>query len=116
MRLYPFYRMFIKYCVFSKILKYSGLLPFSVFPRCQCVYTHQAGRTPAPQQSSEKSQNLKEKNTIFNEHPVGDRLFIRIPNKPLSVPRHEMRLFHFLRKWREEADYSIFSSCSWKTK
>ena len=62
--------MLIKYCVFSKILKYSGLLPF---PRCQCVYTHQAGRKPALQQnwqSSEKSQNFKEKNTISNEHPV----------------------------------------------
>ena len=32
---------------FSKILKYSRLWPFSVFPRCQCVYTHQAGKTPA---------------------------------------------------------------------
>ena len=31
--------------------KYSGLWPFSVFPRCQCVYTHQAGRTPALQQN-----------------------------------------------------------------
>ena len=59
---------------FSNIFKYSGLWPFSVFPRCQCVYTHQAGRTPAllqqNWQSSEKSQNFKEKNTIFNEHPV----------------------------------------------
>ena len=67
------YRIFIKYCVFSKILKYSGLLHFSVFPRCHCVYTHKAGRTPALQQnwqSSEKSQNFKEKthflmNTLY---------------------------------------------------
>ena len=47
-------------------------MPFSVFLRCQCVYTHQAVRTPALQQnwqSSEESQNFKE-NTIFNEHPV----------------------------------------------
>ena len=29
------YRVFIKYCVFFlKISKYSGLWPFSVFPRC----------------------------------------------------------------------------------
>ena len=40
------YRVFIKYCVFSKILIY---FPDSVFPRCQCVYTNQAGRTPALQ-------------------------------------------------------------------
>ena len=47
------YRVFIKYCV---------------FPRCQCVYTHQAGRKPALQQnwkSSEKSQNFKEKTQYF---------------------------------------------------
>ena len=52
---------------FSRILKYSGLLPFSVFPRCQCVYTHQAGRTAALQQNwqgSEKTQNFKEKHNI----------------------------------------------------
>ena len=36
---------------FQKILKYSGLWPFSVLPRCQCVYTRQAGRKPALQQS-----------------------------------------------------------------
>ena len=47
--------------------KYSGLWPFSVFPRCQCVHTHHAGRTPALQQnwqSSEKSQHFKEKHNI----------------------------------------------------
>ena len=58
---------------FPKILEYSRLWPFLVFPPCQCVYTHMAGRTPALQQnwqSPEKSQNLKEKNTICNEHPV----------------------------------------------
>ena len=50
---------------FPKIFEYSGLWSFSVLPWCrQCVYTHQAGRTPALQQnwqSSEKSQNYKEK-------------------------------------------------------
>ena len=65
--------MVIKYCVFSKILKYSGLWPFSVFPRCPCVYTRQAGRTAALQQnwkSPEKITTFKGKNTIFYEHPV----------------------------------------------
>ena len=55
------YRVFIKYCVFSDFFLN---IPNSVFPRCQCVYTHQAGRKPALQQnwqSSEKSQNFKEK-------------------------------------------------------
>ena len=61
---------------FPKTLRYSGLWPFSIFPRCQCVYTHQTGRKPALQQnwqSSEKSQNFKDKKTIFNEHPVLDK-------------------------------------------
>ena len=50
---------------FPKILEYSGLC-FSGL--CQCVYTHQAGRTPALQQnwqSSEKSQNFHEKHNIY---------------------------------------------------
>ena len=67
------YRVFIKYCVFfPKNIKYSGLLPFSIFPRWYCVYTYKAGRTALQQnwQSSEKSQNFKEKITIFNGHPV----------------------------------------------
>ena len=58
---------------FLKILEYSGLWSFSVFPRCQCVYTSQADRTLALQQNwqrSEKSQNFKEKtqylmNTLY---------------------------------------------------
>ena len=52
-------------------------MSFSVFPLCQCVYTRQAGRTPALQpnwQNSEKSQNFKKKNTIFNDHPVSEQL------------------------------------------
>ena len=48
-------------------------IPNSVFPRCPCVYTRQAGRKPALQQnwqSSEKSQHFKEKtqflmNTLY---------------------------------------------------
>ena len=54
------YRVFIKYCVFFLIFQN---IPNSVFPRCQFVYTKQAGRNPALQQnwqSSEKSQNFKE--------------------------------------------------------
>ena len=43
-------------CFFPKIFKYSGLWSFSVFPRCQCVYTHQAGRTPALQQNWQSSE------------------------------------------------------------
>ena len=63
------YRVLIKYCVFFEDFEiYSGLWPLSVSPRCQCVYTHQAGRTPSALQrnwqSSEISQNFKEKNNI----------------------------------------------------
>ena len=66
------YRVFIEYCVFFKNFEILRTLAFLCFPRCQCLYTHQAGRTQALQQnlqSSEKKQNFKD-NTIFNEHPV----------------------------------------------
>ena len=64
------YRMFIKYCVFFRIIQN---IPDSIFPQCQCVYTYQAGRKPALQQnwqSSEISQHFKEKtqylmNTLY---------------------------------------------------
>ena len=48
------YRVFIKYCVFSKILIY---FPDSVFSRCQYVYTRQTGRTSALQQNWQSSEN-----------------------------------------------------------
>ena len=55
------------------ILKYFGLWPFSVFSRCQCVYTNKAGRKPAlASELAEfrKIQNFKEKtqyllNTLY---------------------------------------------------
>ena len=47
------YKVFIKYCVFPKILEYSELCSF---PCCQCVNTHQAGRTPALQQNWQSSE------------------------------------------------------------
>ena len=53
-------RAFIKYCVFFKDFKLFRTLLFSVFPRCQCVYTHQAAMQQN-WQSSEKFQNFKEK-------------------------------------------------------
>ena len=62
------FRVFIKYCGFSMILKYN---PVSGLCRCQCVYT-MAGQTPALQQNlkSSENHNIFRKNTIFNEHPV----------------------------------------------
>ena len=36
----PKYSVFINYFFFQKNLIYSGLWPFSVFPRCQCMCTH----------------------------------------------------------------------------
>ena len=45
---------------FLKMLKYSGLWHFSVFPLCPCVYIHVAGRTPALQQNWQSSElNIK---------------------------------------------------------
>ena len=58
--------MFIKYCVFFRTFKN---IPNSVFPRCQCVYTHQAGGA-AKLAEFRKITTFEGKNTIFNEHPV----------------------------------------------
>ena len=69
---------FIEYCVFPKILKYSGLWPLSVCLGVS-VCTHQAGRTPALKQNWKSSENHKilRKNTIFNEHPVYEYIYPR---------------------------------------
>ena len=76
---YVIYRVFIKYCVFSKILKYSGLWPFPVFPRCQYVYTHQAGRKPALQADSgrvRKNHILRKKTQyLMNTLYIGTYIF-----------------------------------------
>ena len=67
------YRVFIKNCVFSKILKYipdSGLsrFPLGVNECTQWQVKHQccSSRTCRVQ----KNHNILGKNTIFNEHPV----------------------------------------------
>ena len=73
MRMTCMNRVFMKYCVFSKDFEIFRTLTFLCFSWCQCLYTHQAGRKPALQQywqSSEKSQNFKEKaqylmNTLY---------------------------------------------------
>ena len=65
--------MFIKYCAFSKILKYipdSGLSRFplgvSVCTQCQVKHQHYSitGRV-------QKNPSILRKNTILNEDPVG---------------------------------------------
>ena len=64
--------MYIKYCVFSKILRYipdSGLslFPLGVSECTQWQVKHQrCSRTGRVQ----KNQNILRKNTIFKEHPV----------------------------------------------
>ena len=56
-------------CFFQRFYNIpDSVLPLFSLGVSQCVYTHQAGRTPALQrnvQSSEKSQNLKEKTQYF---------------------------------------------------
>ena len=59
---------------FSKILKYSGLLTFSVFPRCArcvCIHTRQVEHQRCSRTCRvQKNHNILRKNTIFYEHPV----------------------------------------------
>ena len=86
--------MFIKYCVFSKILKYipdSGLsLSLSRF--FLGVYTGLHAWTTKWQVEDQrcsrtgrvkKNHNILRKNTIFNEHPVC--YFVRIIYKPKTA-------------------------------
>ena len=87
----PFsYRVFIEYCVFSEDFKLFRTLAFLCFPSVSvCVHTP-AGRTPVLQQnlqSTEKSQNFLEKNTIIKEHPVCRRkkLYIFFLLKPIQA-------------------------------
>ena len=66
---YIIYRVFIKYCDFSKILIY---FPDSVFSRCQCVYTHKQVDHQRCSRTGrvKKNHNILRKNSIFNEHPL----------------------------------------------
>ena len=69
--------MFIKYCIFSKILKYildSGLsrFPLVVSVCTQWQVKHQRCSITCRVQ---KNHNILRKNTIFNEHPVGLRQY-----------------------------------------
>ena len=79
------YRVFIKYCVFSKILKYfpdSGLsrLPLDVSVCTHWQVKHQrCSRTGRFQ----KNHNILRKNTIFNGHPVPN--FSKLYHCPFSV-------------------------------
>ena len=61
------YRLFIKYCVFSEILKCSGLWPFYVFPRCQCVYTT---RQVEHQRCSRTSRVQKNPKILRKKHNI----------------------------------------------
>ena len=56
-------------CFFEDLKIYSGLVPLSVSPQCECVYT-MAGQTPALQHNWQSLENILRKNTRFNEHPV----------------------------------------------
>ena len=67
------YRVSIKYCVFSKILRNisdSGLsrFPLGVSEITQWKVKHQ--RCNSRTYRVQKYQNILRKNTIFNEHPV----------------------------------------------
>ena len=74
-----FYRVFIKYCVFSlKFCDFSELCQFccsaGVLP-AWCVYTHwHRGKTEKGQ--SPEYFKIFGKNTIFNEHPVDGTMFL----------------------------------------
>ena len=66
------YRVFIKYCVFSKILKYIPDSGLSQFPLGVSVCTQWQGKHQHCRRTGRVKNNnsILRKNTIFNEHPV----------------------------------------------
>ena len=67
----------IKYCVFSKILKYSGLWPFSVYPRCLCVYTRLhawIARCQVEHQRCRRTGRVQKKKTQYSINTLYDFL------------------------------------------
>ena len=61
------YRVLIKYCVFSKILKYIPDSGLSRFPLGVSECTQWQVK---PQLLQQKNHNIIRKTTIFNQHPV----------------------------------------------
>ena len=88
-------------------------IPNSVFPRCQCVYTHQAGRKPAPQQnweSSQKSPNFKEKtqyimNTLYVIHTKQKNYIFSINSAYLVIWIFEKKSVCLIKKIVSFRDY-----------
>ena len=70
----PCYRVFIKYCVFSKILRYtpdSGLSRFLLGAVSVCVHSVRSNPSACSKTDRvQKSHKIQRKNTMFNEHPV----------------------------------------------
>ena len=101
---------------FKDFIIFRTLAFLSVLPLYQCVYTHQAGRTPALQQnsqSSEKSQHFKEKtqylmNTLYNNSVFGKKklnifgatcrklILNSLLNSPLIIQHHSAKLMDTL--------------------
>ena len=98
-----YYRVFIKYCVFSLkfwiFLNSASSAASASFLPALCVYTHwHRGRR-------EKGQSLKYfkifgKNTIFNEHPV-------CICQQLTLFMLQTELHFFLRTHMSETDYVL---------
>ena len=97
------YRVLLKIVFFWNILKYSGLLPFSVFLG---VNVHQAGRTSALSRTGkfQKNHKILRQNTIFNEHPV---CFPETKNKQMST---EEWYYSNGRVWTKNRSVSKLSS------
>ena len=87
------YRVFIKYCVFSKILKYIPDSALSWFPLSVSVCTQWQVKNQRCSRTCrvQKNHNILRKNTIFNEHPVS---FINLKKIVLTVA-----IIFFISPW-----------------
>ena len=62
--------MFIKYCAFSKILKYIPDSDLSRFPFGVSECVHNGSSNTSTTGRVQKNHNFSRKSTIFNEHPI----------------------------------------------
>ena len=78
---------------FSKILKYSRLLPFSGFPRCQCVYSHRRCSRTGRVQKNHKILRKKHNNCILEAACIYVYVFHLFSNLSTFPQKHKQSYY-----------------------
>jgi len=117
------YRVFIKYCAFSKDFRIFRTLTFLCFPLVSvCVHTPGRKNTGAAAELAEFRKITTGKNTIFNEHPVHEEQGVtksgQLSIKQLLGITLYMQRWEFIKEKRENllfflADILVTFFFSW---